>query len=199
MEPSESTPDRPPRRAAPLLAPLALLLAVGGPVGVLAAQSPAPRQQAAPAPSAVIPSPSPTATPSPAATPRPTAAPGRTSKSAFSLKPGDCLPVAPPETASVTVVVLPCTQLHEAEVFAVFALPGPPGVGFPGEAIATSQAAEGCERRFSDYVGLAYGKSAYDYFFYKPDQKTWTALRDRTVTCILTSPPRGVSAKDSRT
>lgn len=143
--------------------------------------------------------PTPPSAPTPPADPRPTTSAAPTSRSAFSLEPGDCLPVEPPEAASVTVVVLACTELHEAEVFAVFELPGPPGVDFPGEPVATSQAAEGCELRFSDYVGLAYADSAFDYFFYKPDERTWSALGDRTVTCLLTSPPRGLSARGSAT
>lgn len=189
MDPAPDRTDGSRRRSSTLLAPLVLLLSVGAPLGVLAAQ-PTPTAEVLSAPAS--PSPSPSATPS--------MTPGRTvSKSAFSLVPGDCLPVKPPESASVTVVVLPCTQPHQAEVFAVFQLPGSPEDVFPGEPVATAQAVEGCELRFSDYVGIAYGASLFDYFFYKPDAQTWSALNDRTVTCLLTSEPRTLSSKDSRT
>ncbi len=221
MEPDSKHPDRSLPRFPVLVVPLVLLLSMAAPLGVLALRStpfPSTEPVAAPAPSR-SPSPSspstspaspatstgptpttgpPTSTAPPPVT-GPSGPPGSTTTSAFSLVTGDCLPIKPPESASVTVVVLPCTQPHRAEVFAVFALPGPPGVGFPGEQVATTQAAAGCERRFADYVGIAYGASSFDYFFYKPDVGSWSQLLDRTVTCLLTSTePRDSSAKDSQ-
>lgn len=103
---------------------------------------------------------------------------------ALALQVGDCIDSS--ETGEVDAVpVVPCTQPHEGEVFALFdLLPG----DFPGDSEVTDLAAAGCTgERFSDYVGTDYEVSRFEVSFLQPTEQTWDAVDDREIVCLAVS------------
>jgi hypothetical protein len=108
-------------------------------------------------------------------------APPPTLPSVFRLRAGDCLNSGPGGISSPTVV--PCSQPHDAEVYARFALAGP---RWPGDAAIGTQARQGCTARLGGYLNpqLATTVLAESYVF--PDQGAWNA-GERTIICEIRS------------
>ena len=79
----------------------------------------------------------------------------------------------------------PCSRGHDYEVFARFTLPEQP---WPGETELESMAHDGCERRFSRYVGVPLLDSLLDYEVDWPVKETWP--QDRLVVCLLLADPQ---------
>jgi hypothetical protein len=78
-----------------------------------------------------------------------------------------------------------CREPHDAEAYAVFALPVPADGPFPGSAEVQSLAQLGCQDRFADYVGQAYEDSAYYFAAIAPTRKSWEDRGDRRVLCSI--------------
>lgn len=96
---------------------------------------------------------------------------------------GDCFDrPASPDVESVPAV--PCRRPHDLEVYATFALAAPDGAVFPGTAAVATQAGNGCEERFADYVGVAQDSSGLLIVPYAPDALAWE-LGERGVTCAV--------------
>ena len=108
-------------------------------------------------------------------------APPSTLPSVFRLRAGDCVNSGPGGISSPTVV--PCSQPHDAEVYARFALAGP---RWPGDAAIGTQARQGCTARVGGYLNpqLATTVLAESYVF--PDQGAWNA-GERTIICEIRS------------
>ena len=129
---------------------------------------------------------------------------GRT-VSALSVKPGDCV-VAP--TAITTEVkdltVVPCSQPHQQEVYALAPYPLPAGTektaAYPGEAVLKAFADGACLGAFTAYVGTDYRDSSLFFTYLLPSARGWQAGQDRDVTCVITTTgaKRTSSVKGSR-
>jgi hypothetical protein len=76
----------------------------------------------------------------------------------------------------------PCTQPHDAEVFAVFTIGAGPTVPFPGDRAMERQARSGCLTGFEPYVGHDYTTSGLAIAILRPVESTWVR-GDRTVVC----------------
>ncbi|MER5807251.1 DUF4190 domain-containing protein [Streptomyces sp. NPDC002033] len=85
--------------------------------------------------------------------------------------------------ASPSVRVVPCSQPHEGEAYAVFDLPGG---AYPGSDKVVAMAEEKCGGTLlTDYVGNDPKHAAkLELYYYFPQAATWT-LGDRKVTCFL--------------
>jgi|SRR5215471_12896319 len=103
----------------------------------------------------------------------------------FRLRAGECVNFAPAGVSSPTVV--PCSQPHDAEIYARFGLAGH---RWPGTTAVGAQARQGCTVRLSGYLNpqLATSVLAESYVF--PDQGAWNA-GERTVICEI----RGTAGK----
>ena len=100
--------------------------------------------------------------------------------SAFDLRLGDCAAELSVGDAR-TLRLVPCTQPHEGEVYAVFSLPGD---DYPGETDTDRLAKGGCDRRLTDQFGAS---ASYDYHYLLPTAESW-ATGDREVTCVARNP-----------
>jgi hypothetical protein len=100
------------------------------------------------------------------------------------LEPGTCFQ-APANTDVRTVEEVGCGRPHDAEAYAVFALPFPADEPFPGGAEVQSLAQMGCQERFADYVGQAYEDSQYYFSAITPTRKSWEDRGDRRVLCSV--------------
>lgn len=98
---------------------------------------------------------------------------------ATALRTGDCFTV-PDGKLITTVTVLPCTQPHDAEVYAEFELD--PGA-YPGDRLVTGAAQGGCGDRWKAAIGSTLEESALELYYFRPTQRTWS---DRTVICAAT-------------
>jgi hypothetical protein len=95
------------------------------------------------------------------------------------LKVGECINETP-EEEPVTVPLVPCTQPHDGEVFAIYSLPGGK---YPGDALVDRFAQGGCDKRFDTYAGAAADQSNWDVGFFGPSADLW-ADGDRRVFCL---------------
>ena len=103
----------------------------------------------------------------------------------FSLKTGDCFnnPAGAQHISAVTAI--PCTQPHNAQVFAQFQLTGP-DFSYPGTATVLRLASHGCDDRTAS-VSKAKTTTAMTIRLLFPQQISWTAGH-RTVSCLLVNP-----------
>jgi hypothetical protein len=95
---------------------------------------------------------------------------------------GDCTGEIP-EGVTLTVVVLPCDEPHEGEVYATFELSGD---DYPGAEQVERFALGGCR---SEAVAALPpdDETLYDLVYLAPSQQTWEN-GDRTVSCVLSDP-----------
>lgn len=95
------------------------------------------------------------------------------------LQVGDCLAEeAVGEIQSVPVV--PCSDVHDTELFHSFDLVGD---DFPGVEAIQEAVADECLPAFEEFIGVAYADSAWDISTIAPTQETWDAIDDREVLC----------------
>jgi hypothetical protein len=112
----------------------------------------------------------------------------------YSLRTGNCitgsdlsLGTSSPWPDSVEVV--PCTQLHEGEVF--FAGNAwPQSIAYPGDNKINNQAQARCDAAFLTYDGAASSNSAFSYDYTNPDDTTWPQ-GDRFLLCVAYDPNSG--------
>lgn len=115
---------------------------------------------------------------------------------AFSVALGDCVSEGGAAAATEEVVevsqveVVPCSETHDSEVYAVFDLADGE---FPGDEAVMGSADEGCYGAFADFVGLAYEDSALDFGTYFPTEESWNGFEDREVVCLLVDPAGAVT------
>lgn len=101
--------------------------------------------------------------------------------SVLTLETGTCFD-DPESFEEVTdVPVVDCAEPHDNEVIASFDLPTG---GYPGDAVVTSRAEEGCLVRFEPYVGIDFASSIYDLGWFTPSSESWDA-GDREVICFV--------------
>lgn len=78
-----------------------------------------------------------------------------------------------------------CTETHKAELYDKFDLEGD---SFPGAEEVNSQAQEGCQSAFEDYVGTPAGESEIFFTAVTPTEETWNEADDREVLCFAFLP-----------
>ena len=103
----------------------------------------------------------------------------------FSLKVGDCYngPSSNYEhvVEVMNVELVSCDKPHEAEVYAIFALPDS---SWKGEDYVWEQAGIGCEARFKAFVGIEYALSTLIVDIIFPLEESWKD-GDRLVKCSV--------------
>lgn len=108
----------------------------------------------------------------------------RGSVNVFHLQPGQCFhnPSAGRTVFGVTQVsVVPCTEPHDAQVFAVFRARG---TAFPGETVLRRQAAAGCRSRLAGNVDKSKLRRGMDLRFLFPAEASW-GKGQRNISCFI--------------
>jgi Septum formation len=88
----------------------------------------------------------------------------------------DCLADAS-EGVEVSVTVVPCTQPHQAEVFAMYDLAG---TDYPGEAAVFDSGEAGCRERLPDSLARSDLAADLRIFLYYPRQVNWMPATGRS-------------------
>lgn len=112
--------------------------------------------------------------------------------SALLAKPGDCVMAPTAISAEIKdLTVVPCSQPHQQEVYALAAYPLPSGTeksaAYPGEAVLKTFADGACLSAFTGYVGSDYRDSSLYFTYLLPSARGWQAGEDRNVTCVITT------------
>ena len=113
----------------------------------------------------------------------------------LSLSVGDCLSDLS-GSMFATLPVVPCSEPHEGEVYALFDV-SLDGITYPGEDAIIDEAEQGCDSRLQNYAPSAYRDSGVEIFYLYPSEDTWS-FGDREVVCITYYPdgPRTGSIAD---
>lgn len=113
---------------------------------------------------------------------------GGTTVSVFSLVTGDCFdnPTATGMQTVNLVEKIPCTQPHNAQIFATFNVKGS-ALDYPGTAKMQGIATSGCNARIAASLDKAKVNSGMTIHFLFPLQDSWLGGR-RTISCIIVSP-----------
>lgn len=100
------------------------------------------------------------------------------------LRVGDCIDV--PEGDDIGAIErLPCTDPHEAEVFAVLSHPAEGAAPYPGSDALVAFAGEACLGQiFTDYVGAPRDRSQLRHFEIVPRQSAWDDGRRQLVCAV---------------
>lgn len=110
---------------------------------------------------------------------------GNDDADAFSIEVGDCLNDSSLSGTVTTVPIVPCEKPHDSEAYHAENLPDG---DFPGDDAVAASAEEICYDAFTDFIGVAYEESMYDYSFYLPTEDSWNSLDDREVLCTAYDP-----------
>jgi hypothetical protein len=98
---------------------------------------------------------------------------------------GDCFDDPPEDELGVgEIVLLPCDQPHDNEVYALVELPAEAGAPYPDEDDLAVESEDACVEPFADYVGIAYEESTLWLWAIYPDHAGWRK-GDRLVICAL--------------
>jgi len=101
--------------------------------------------------------------------------------SVYSLRTGDCLQNPGARLGIITVRVVPCNQPHNAQVFAVLAVPGS---SYPGTAALQHQAATGCHARIAGSIDRSQVTNSMTLQYLYPESQSWSAGH-RSITCLV--------------
>lgn len=102
------------------------------------------------------------------------------------LEVGDCYDPAPdPSQRSVLVLLVPCEQPHQYEVYAVGSFPEGRRAAYPGDDIVRNYAEERCFEAFEGFVGQIWRDSLLDIETWFPTYNSWTQGADRKLSCVL--------------
>jgi hypothetical protein len=100
--------------------------------------------------------------------------------SVFDLRPGDCLTTLGSDSAAAEQVgLVPCSEAHAFEVFAVF---DHPEAAYPGAAAVAAFADERCSSALPAEVS---GVDGTRFSYLLPTSEGWTEREDRAVLCVL--------------
>jgi Septum formation len=105
--------------------------------------------------------------------------PGATS--VYSLRAGDCLQNPGAPLGITTVTVVPCSQAHNAQVFAEFRVAGS---GYPGTAALRQQSAQGCHARIAGNINQSLVTNSMTLQYLFPESQSW-ADGHRSITCLV--------------
>ena len=102
---------------------------------------------------------------------------------AFSLRVGDCYDDSDGYSDEVdSLPGVPCTEPHDNEVYAVFAVDLPE---YPGDDAMGDLAYEQCMTKFAGFVGKDYESSSLDFYPMYPSSESWSRRDDRDVVCAV--------------
>ncbi len=109
----------------------------------------------------------------------------------FTLAVGDCLDLSEQadETAVETLPTVPCTEPHDAQVYAEQTLDMDE---LPVEDELFALADQFCYDQFAGYVGLSYEESVLEVQYLYPTQESWDA-GDDVLQCVLVNPGEPLS------
>jgi hypothetical protein len=105
---------------------------------------------------------------------------------------GDCYDnrtVGAGATATMVVLLLPCTLPHQNEVFEVLQYPVTPA--FPGTGVLEAYAKTLCVGAFEAYVGKPYETSKFGLAYELPAEPAWGNGIHHAVGCLLVDPNGG--------
>jgi hypothetical protein len=102
--------------------------------------------------------------------------------SVFSLRTGDCFQNPNSQAVVTTVTVVPCTQAHNAQVFAQFPATG--GSSYPGLAALRAQAKQGCRSRVATNINRSLVTNSMTIQFLYPESDSW-ASGERAIRCLI--------------
>jgi putative regulator of septum formation/uncharacterized protein DUF4190 len=106
------------------------------------------------------------------------------SVSSVELKLGDCLKKVPAEGVVTSVDVVPCTQPHGAEVYAVFNLSG---TAYPGSDAVIKQSEDGCTERVDVLTAEAQKDDTLEVYYLYPHTSLVWNRGDHSVSCLVGS------------
>lgn len=98
------------------------------------------------------------------------------------LTPGQCLNGLEESSTIRNLPVVPCSQPHEGEVFAVFTLTDD---DYPGDDEMAQKAEDGCGERLETHAPKAADDPDLVVYFLHPTRSSWR-LGDKGVTCVAT-------------
>jgi hypothetical protein len=98
------------------------------------------------------------------------------------VKVGDCLNISelPEEVEAIPTV--PCSQTHEAEIYASTQLSG---TDYPGQAAIDDEAVDFCLAQWEGFMGIEWERSELDFSYFFPTESSWTTAGDREVLCVV--------------
>ncbi|MDR2566479.1 MAG: septum formation family protein [Bifidobacteriaceae bacterium] len=110
----------------------------------------------------------------------------------FSLKIGDCTGQLDEGDISESLLI-PCEEPHYWEVFVSQQLKDDE---LPAD--VEDQALEFCNSQFTNFIGLSFDESVYEFFYMYPTPDTWKYAHDREILCLVGSDAGGLvgSLKD---
>lgn len=110
---------------------------------------------------------------------------------ATNLRVGDCWNDVDEEVVT-TLPLVPCSEPHDNEVYAVIQLDDDEYLGdddeFPGDDDIYEIAEWVCYEPFADFVGTEWEDSELDYMPLYPTEIGWRAVKDREVACSVWDP-----------
>jgi len=115
--------------------------------------------------------------------------PGETT--VFEVAVGDCLNDAA-QTGDVSAVpIVPCSEPHDSEIYAVIVMTDGE---YPGDQPVVQQADDGCRAEFTAYIGVPAAQSRYMFNALYPTEDSWTG-GDREILCRVALVTDGVIEK----
>jgi hypothetical protein len=117
----------------------------------------------------------------------------------FALQVGDCFNSADLGEQITTVPVVPCSDPHDSEIFAEFALDDGK---FPGDSVIEDKAAEYCDPKFTEFFGISAADQnmdaeiVYAWWPMTPTSLSW-GTGDRLIQCIAAPYDEGVQITGS--
>lgn len=101
----------------------------------------------------------------------------------FVMQQGDCFNL-PDGDQVVSIEGVPCSQPHDAQVYAMFDLDDG---DYPGQTAIDVASDAGCYDRFAAFVGRSYESSILGIYSLQPSEEGWDELDDREVVCSVAS------------
>lgn len=102
------------------------------------------------------------------------------------LELGDCYDPAPdPSQHDIMVLLVPCEQPHQYEVYATDSFNEGLSDGYPGDDAVRNFAEERCFERFEGFVGQVWRDSDLDIETWFPTSVSWEKGNDRKLSCVL--------------
>ena len=126
------------------------------------------------------------------AVPVPSSPPSAVETQPFHPEVGQCIDVRK-DRPSVSESIVPCDEVHDDEAYARFTLDGNQNTQYSGEAAIEKLANDGCRERFTDFIGIRFEDSVFEFLPMYPSEESWSVHGDRRVTCLVWYPADSVT------
>lgn len=100
----------------------------------------------------------------------------------FAIQEGDCVNI-PNGTEVTEFEGVSCDQPHDGQAYALFDVTG--FDEYPGEAVLTTEAENGCLPRFEEFIGVPYEDSKFFINNINPSPDSWERGDDREIICLV--------------